>query len=171
MSDQREASTTSPQIAYLLCGLPGSGKTSYAEGLLTENDLVKFSIDEAMYARHGVCEVDYPRSQYRELEAKVYEELDVELQSVLEAGISVVLDYGLWRRAQRDKYKQMLGRVGVGWRLIYFRADREMLKRRLEERNKTAGPNSFHIDEEMFEWMHTKFEEPADEGEEIVEVG
>jgi predicted kinase len=39
--------------AYLMCGLPGSGKTTLAEQLESENRAMRFSIDEWMLTFYG----------------------------------------------------------------------------------------------------------------------
>jgi hypothetical protein len=48
-----------PAVVYLLCGLTGSGKTSYAKRL-EAGGAVRLSVDEEVYARHGRYGVDYP---------------------------------------------------------------------------------------------------------------
>jgi hypothetical protein len=34
-----------------------------------------------------------------------------------------VLDYGLWRRSDRDAYKRLVDSHGGRWRLLYFKVD------------------------------------------------
>jgi hypothetical protein len=41
-----------PAVVYLLCGLTGSRKTSYAKRL-EAGGAVRLSVDEEVYARHG----------------------------------------------------------------------------------------------------------------------
>lgn len=50
---------------------------------------------------------------------------------LIQAGHSVVLDYGLRRRSERDDHKQFVEHAGGRWRLLYFPADRDELLRRL----------------------------------------
>ena len=47
-------------VVYLLCGLTGSGKTTYARQLEAAG-AVRLSVDEEVYARHGRYGVDTPR--------------------------------------------------------------------------------------------------------------
>ena len=46
-------------VVYLLCGFVGSGKTTYAREL-ERSGIVRLSIDELVFARHGRHGVDYP---------------------------------------------------------------------------------------------------------------
>src|SRR5215207_8258600 len=51
-----------PPVVYLLCGLTGSGKTTYARQLEAAG-AVRLSVDEEVFARHGRYGVDYPTSR------------------------------------------------------------------------------------------------------------
>jgi predicted kinase len=124
-----------PPIVYLLCGLTGSGKTTYAKRL-EASGAVRLSVDEEIYARHGRYGVDYPMEEYFDRERPVVEELRHRLVELVESGQDVVLDYGLWRRSDRDAYKRLIEAHGGTWRLLYFKADREVLTQRLAERNR-----------------------------------
>jgi hypothetical protein len=68
-----------PPVVYLLCGLTGSGKTTYARRL-EAGGAVRLSVDEEVYARHGRYGVDYPMSEYFERERPVVEELPRRLE-------------------------------------------------------------------------------------------
>lgn len=156
------------QEIVMLCGLPGSGKTTHTAELMQERDYLKFSIDEAVFERHGRYNVDYHHLDYRRLETETYEELDKELVCALERGRSAILDYGFWLRQQREKYKLIAQTMGSQARLLYFKADRDVLRKRLELRNQREDPNALHVDEDLFERMHLRFEEPKNEGEIII---
>lgn len=125
-------------VVYLLVGLPGSGKTTYAEAL-RERGVVRLSVDEAMTARHGRLGKDYPEADHLALLGPVVDEVRARLVELVRAGRDVVLDHGLGRRAERDDYKGLVTRHGGRWRLVHFAADRAELARRLAARNEEAG--------------------------------
>lgn len=152
----------------MLCGLPGSGKTTYAKRLMKEGKYLKLSIDEAVYARYGRYNIDYHHLDYRRLETATYRELDSLLEEILDSGNSVLLDYGFFLREQRDKYRKIARARGIKVRLLYFKVSREVLWKRLEARNLNGGPNALYVDEDLFERMHMRFEEPDGEGESII---
>jgi predicted kinase len=159
-----------PAVVYLLCGLTGSGKTSYAKQL-EAGGAVRLSVDEEVYARHGRYGVDYPMDEYFDRERPVVQELRRRLVELVESGRDVVLDYGLWRRSDRDAYKRLVEAHGGRWRLLYFKADREVLLQRLAERNRRGDANALTVTPSALEDFIARFDEPLDEGEELVDSG
>lgn len=152
----------------MLCGLAGSGKTTYAEGLAQEG-VIKLSIDEDM-SEHGVAGVDFPVEDYRALEQAVLARHKAELIGHIAAGTSVALDYGFKSRDERNDYKGFIEEHGGRWRLLYFKVPPEELWRRIERRNESPGANAVYISREVFDMMLGWFEEPSGEGEEVIEV-
>jgi predicted kinase len=159
-----------PPVVYLLCGLTGSGKTTYAKRL-EAGGAVRLSVDEEVYARHGRYGVDYPMDEYVERERPVVEELRRRLVELVESGRDVVLDYGLWRRSDRDAYKRLVEAHGGRWRLLYFKVDREVLARRLAERHRREDANALAVTPSALGDFIARFDEPVDEGEELVDTG
>lgn len=86
--------------------------------------------------------MDYPASEYLDLERPVAGELRHRLVELIETGHDVVLDHGLWRRSDRDAYKRLIEAHGASWRLLYLKADRELLLRRLADRRARDGANA-----------------------------
>ena len=91
----------------MLCGLPGSGKSTYAQKLTAEG-LVKLSPDEEVYARYGRAGVDYPKHEYAERYKDILVELEQKMLELLQQKKSFILDYGYWRRAHREKHKKLI---------------------------------------------------------------
>jgi predicted kinase len=153
---------------YLLCGLGGSGKSTYAQKL-AESGLHKISLDEYVYGIYGRAVTSLPEQEYLQHYRTAKLELDKKLVSMIKKQQPVVLDYGFWRRDSRDYYKQLIEDNGGEWRLIYLKASPELLLRRLKERNKRTDANAFPVTEEKLREYIGRFEEPQDEGEEIVQ--
>jgi hypothetical protein len=84
-------------VVYLLSGLTGSGKTTFAKRLEAEG-VMRLSVDEEVHARHGRYGIDYPEHEYFQRERPVVEEVQRRLAELVQAGQDMVLDYGLWRR-------------------------------------------------------------------------
>jgi len=155
-------------VAYLLAGLTGSGKTTYARRLEAEHGVLRLSVDEEVFARHGRHGVDYPQEEYPARAAPVVEDIQRRLAEALRAGHSVVLDYGLWLRTEREAYKKLVEAAGGRWRLIHLNVDRAELLRRLAERNARQDANALTVTPAMLEQFAARFEEPRGEGEEVV---
>lgn len=154
---------------YMLCGLTGAGKTTMARRL-AEPGLQRLSVDQIIHQRFGRQDEDFPTSDYLRLHAQVISELDERLVQMLEQGRNVILDYGreFWTRQSRDRYKRLIEEHGGCWKLIYLRADRELLLERLRERNRCRGADAFYVTEKRLDQFMAQFEEPHDELE-IVE--
>lgn len=163
------AGTGHAPVAYLMAGITGSGKTTYSRRLEAAG-AVRLSVDEEVFARNGRYGVDYPESEYPERERPVLDDVQGRLAAAVRAGRSVVLDYGLWRRAEREAYKRLVEEAGGRWRLLYFKVDRAEILRRLGERNRRADANALTVTAEALEEFYDRFEEPCGEGEELVPV-
>lgn len=157
-------------VVYLLVGLTGSGKTTYAKRRL-EPGAVRLSVDERVHARHGRYGVDYPERRYFELEAPVVAKVREELVDLIAAGRDAVLDHGLWLRSDREEWKKLVLEAGGRPKLLYFPVPRGELLRRLAERNGREDANALSVSPEALDDFYERFEAPHDEGEEIIEPG
>lgn len=156
----------STALAHLLAGLPGSGKSSYARRL-ERRGVVRLSVDERVRSRHGLLGTDYPASAHFALAAPVVAEVRQELVRLIRAGRPVVVDHALDRRSERDDWKALVTAGEGGWRLLYFRADRDLLLRRLAIRNAAGGVGV--VTPAMLDWMAATWEEPSGEDEQILD--
>jgi len=152
----------------MLCGLPGSGKSTYAQKLASKG-LSKLSPDEEVYIRFGRVGIDYPKDQYLKYYEIVLAEFEQKIPELLEQGKSIILDYGYWRKTHRDKHKGFIEKHNGKWKLLYFKANNEILVNRIERRNKQRDANAFPVTKDMLQGFIDRFEEPYEEGELIIE--
>lgn len=81
---------------------------------------------------------------------------------LLGLGLDVVLDFGLWERADRDRLRALAARVPrARARLVLFEAPLPELARRLEARNRALPDDQFAITPEMLEAFAERFERPG----------
>ena len=151
---------------WLLMGLTGSGKTTFARRLEARG-VVRLSVDEEVFARNGRYGIDYHESEYFAKEAPVVVETHRRLAALVEAGRDVVLDAGLWRRTDRDEMKKLVEASGGSWRLVYFDVGRDELLRRLTDRNQRGDANALRVTPEALDDFIARFEVPSGEGEEL----
>ena len=120
----------------LTCGLPGAGKTTLAGRLADERPAVRLTKDEWLWALGATPWDDATRE-------KVEGELWRVAQDVLRLGASVVLDFGLWARRERDELRSVARSLGVGVELHYLDVPTDELWRRIDARN-AAPPWASH---------------------------
>ncbi|MEV7027890.1 ATP-binding protein [Kitasatospora sp. NPDC093558] len=155
-------------LVVMMCGLPGSGKTTYARAL-ERRGFTRLSIDEVVWTRIGERDAaELEPAAYDRLKSAVEQELWERLGHLMAAKKPVVIDYSFWNRATRDRYKAAIESHGCRWELIRLRADVETLRRRLADRSLRNDANSVTVADELLERYFTAFEEPIDEGEFVV---
>jgi predicted kinase len=141
----------------LICGLPGAGKTTLAKQLAATRPAVRFTKDEWLWAL-GTSPWD------RSMNIKIEQQLWSVAQDTLSAGVSVVIDFGLWARVERDDMRTVARGLGVGVELHYLDVPMHELWRRVAERNAHAPWNSAPITREHMAEFEAFFE-PPDEAE------
>lgn len=141
----------------LMCGLPGSGKTTLARRLEDEMPAVRLSPDEWM----GTLALDLFNSSKR----RRVERLQLVLaRRLLQLGQSVILEAGFWARRERDVLRVSARAVGVGVELRYCDVPLDELVRRLAERNRQQRPDTVPITVSQLEmWWDHSFQKPTPE--------
>lgn len=152
----------------MMCGVCGSGKTTYAKQK-EKDGYVRLSIDEELWKTYGRKGIDYPDSRYEELSEKTEAMLRERLIRLIKDGQNVVIDFSFWSRENRDFYRAVIEKAGGTPELVYMKASKETLQRRLKKRNTLINANSpFTITDEILTHHYNDFEEPQGEGEIIL---
>ncbi len=137
----------------LTCGLPGSGKTTLAKALAAERGAVRLTKDEWQRAL-GSSPWD------RVVGERIEHELWRLAQEILGLGLSVVLDFGLWARVERDEFRAAARELGVGVELHYLEASTDELWRRIESRNSAPPWDSEPISRAHLDEWQSIFQAP-----------
>lgn len=137
----------------LTCGLPGAGKTTLARRLAAERGAVRLTKDEWQIAL-GSSPWDESTG------ATIEHELWRLAQEILRLGLSVVLDFGLWGRSERDEFRTVARDLGVGVELHYLDVPTEELWRRIDERNSEPPWVDYPISRAHLEEWTASFQEP-----------
>jgi predicted kinase len=152
---------TKPTI-YLLCGLPGSGKTTYARQL-EKNGAVRLSLDEELFTLFGRT---FHPERYPEFEKQTKEKLLERAALLIEDKKSTILDWGFWKKKDREEVKMIMQGHGAEVKLLYFKKNTHNLIQGVQNRDFSKN---HEISKKMLMNFLTQFEEPNDENEEIVQ--
>jgi predicted kinase len=137
----------------LTCGPPGAGKTTLARQLAAARSAVRLTKDEWLWAL-GASPWDTPTND------KVESELWRIAQEILTLGVSVVLDFGLWARIERDEMRTVARAIGVGVELHYLDAPTDELWLRIDARNSVPPWDSEPIGRTHLDEWRSIFEVP-----------
>lgn len=137
----------------VVCGLPGSGKTTVARRVAATSNAVRMCPDDWMDAA-GISLWD--EAARARLEAAQW----VESQALLLAGRDVVVEWGTWAREERDVLHDWCRAHGAQVSLVHLDVPTEELRRRLTVRN--AQPGRSAIPPELLdEWIAGPWQPPS----------
>ncbi len=146
-----------------ICGKIGCGKTYYANRLKEQEHAVILSTDEVTY--------DLTNNQqgegYDEFARRVNLYLRKKAVEIVNAGCTVILDWGFWTKENRKKIKRYGENNGVLVEMHYIDIDDKTWYENIEKRNNEVisgnGGSSFYVDEGLLNKVSSLFEIPEKE--------
>jgi predicted kinase len=117
----------------VICGLPGSGKTTLAKALEKRLGGIRFCPDEWMEALSLNIWDQERRARIEALQWRLGQEL-------LARGLVVIIEWGTWGRAERDSLREGARALGAAVELRYLPATEEMLWERIGRRGMEDPP-------------------------------
>jgi predicted kinase len=136
----------------IVCGLPGSGKTTHARQLQAGLRAIRLSPDEWMDA----LSLDTWDEDRREKIEGLQWQLG---QQLLILGLTVIIDWGTWGRSERDALRLQARELGAAVKLHYLSAPVEVLLDRVQRRGMENPPIN---PEQLLQWA-SAFQAPTAE--------
>lgn len=133
----------------VICGLPGSGKTTKSLTLAAERGGVRLSPDEWMAALDVSVWDEPARARVEELQWTL-------AQDLLRLGAVVILEWGTWARSERDSLRERARQLGSRVELTFLDVPIDELWRRIQERGLEDPP----IQRSDLELWATRIEQP-----------
>lgn len=136
----------------IVCGLPGSGKTTHARQVEESLRAIRLSPDEWMTEMEIDLWDGKARARIERLQWKV-------AQDLLALDQSVVLEWGTWARSERDALRAGARAIGARVELHFLYAPVEVLFERTRGRNRESPAITL---DDMRKWSEL-FERPSAE--------
>ena len=146
-----ETRSNGPRL-IIVCGLPGSGKTTLARQLESRLGAVRFSPDEWMDALSLNLYDEDRRGKIEALQWKIGQEL-------LTRGLIVIIEWGTWGRSERDTLRLGARALGAAVELHYLSAPADELFERIQRRGLESPP----IERDAFSRWVEIFQAPTPE--------
>jgi predicted kinase len=148
---------------HLISGLPGAGKSTYAQQLQLRTGAMMFTLDRfliTMFGRYDVPDVGGQEHVRRVLACR--EVIWMSAEKLLVQGTDVILDDGYFLRDHRRKAVDAARALDAAAKIHFIDTPLDEIRRRLADRNQHRPVYNFAIGPETLEGCVRLFETPSD---------
>lgn len=151
-----------------VCGKICSGKTYYANGLKEKGKAVILSCDELTKALFD----NHLGEKHDEMSARIQAYFLRKSMEIVSAGCDVILDWGFWTRAGRERLGAFCEAHHVPCEWHYIDVGDEIWLRSIDERNRLIsqgnGGMDYYLDEGLMNKLMSLWEVPEKEDMDVI---
>lgn len=144
------------QKLYALCGLVGSGKTTFAKQLAKSTGAFRFTMDEWMIPLFGE---HMPRAEFNKRQIQLTELFKQSAEQLLESGVPVIFDFGFWEKQQRTAIGNWADDIGAEFELVYLECSPQTCRDRVMQRNDETAL-CYEMTDDMLQLFNSRFTAP-----------
>ena len=148
---------------HIIHGFIGSGKTTFAKRLEQETGAKRFTPDEIIAKRYGR---NLSIAEIREANLAVKGEIWKEIKELIRNDKDIIMDYGLWKKQQRDDTASKIQELGGEPVLYEVVCNPDIMKQRALQRKNN---DDIAITSERYDMYHKRFE-PMTEDEKRITI-
>lgn len=140
---------------HMIHGFVGAGKTTFSKKLEKEIKAIRFTPDEWMCRLYGN---NPPATHFDEYETSIKKVIRDTAEKVLATGADVILDYGFWKKSDRDETRKWAKDIGASTKLYALQCPDEIMKTRTLKRSAEMPEGALAIDKNALNEFRSRFE-------------
>jgi len=146
----------------LICGKLCSGKSTYAHKIRCKNRSIILSVDDIMISLFGQSLGE----KHDEYAKRIKDYLFNKSLDLIENGVDVILDWGFWKKEDRENAKDFYRKRNIEAELHYIDVDDEQWRELINRRNNAVSISeidAYYVDDNLINKFLSLFEIPDKE--------